>query len=109
MSKGLRWHAKTFIGSVAGAPRIGIIGSSNLTRPAADTSSPFNYEADVVLWYEDDKEINAVVSQQFANLDGSHEVIVTSYERGGPNGTLTLEERLGSLRDDIIRSSREVL
>ncbi|MEW5708893.1 MAG: hypothetical protein AB1830_08315 [Pseudomonadota bacterium] len=109
MLKGLRWHAKTFIGSIGGAPRIGIIGSSNLTRPAADTSHPFNYEADVVLWHEDDTEINAAVTQQFENLpDGSHEVIVTTYEQGGPNGAFTLQERLENLRKEILESSREV-
>jgi hypothetical protein len=109
MPKGLRWHAKTFIGSVKGVPRVGIIGSSNITRPAADTSTPFNYEADVVLWHEDDKEINATVTRQFENLrDGSHEVIVTTYESGGPNGQLTLEERLQSLREEIISSSKAV-
>ncbi len=109
MPKGLRWHAKTFIGSVGGTPRIGIIGSSNLTRPAADTSAPFNYEADVVLWYEDDTEIDSVVRQQIENLpNGSHEVLVTTYEQGGPNGSLSLEERLKNLRDEILESSREV-
>ena len=109
MPKGLRWHAKTFIGSVAGVPRIGIIGSSNLTRPAADTSKPFNYEADVVLWHEADTAIDKIVTSQFENTqDGSHEVIVTTYEQGGPNGPLSLQARLESLRNEIIESSRVV-
>lgn len=106
MPKGLRWHAKTFIGSVNSKPRIGIIGSSNLTARAAGTSTPFNYEADVVLWYDDDKEINAIISGQLANIDnGSHEVIVTPYEQGGLNGNLSLENRLKNLEDEIISSS----
>lgn len=109
MPKGLRWHAKTFIGSVSGSPRIAIIGSSNLTRPAADRTKPFNYEADVVLWYEGDVAINKIVTSQFENLpDGSHEVIVSTYEQGGYNGSLTLEDRLKSLREEIMESSRQI-
>jgi hypothetical protein len=83
MSKGLRWHAKTFVGSIKGKPRVGIVGSSNITRPAADVTTPFNYEADVVLWHADDSEVNAVMAAQVETQDGSHEVIVTSYEPGG--------------------------
>lgn len=105
--RGLRWHAKTFIGSIGGEPRIGIIGSSNLTRPAADTSKPFNYEADVVLWYESDNAIDKIVSQQIESKDGSHEVIVTTYEEGGLNGPLSLGDRLRSLRDEILNNSYE--
>jgi len=109
MPRGLRWHAKTFIGSVSGKPRIGIIGSSNLTPRAAGTRSPFNYEADVVLWHDDDKEIHAIISEQLANIDnGSHEVIVTTYEQGGLNGNLSIENRLKNLEDEIINSSNPV-
>lgn len=106
-AKGLRWHAKTFIGSVRGVPRVGIIGSSNMTRPAADTTAPFNYEADVVLWYEADAEINSVMSTQLANIDGDHGVIVTTYDQGGANGALSLGDRLKVLRDEILNTSTE--
>lgn len=47
---GMRWHAKVFIGSSAGRPNIGIVGSSNMTRNAFSTSVPFNNECDVFIW-----------------------------------------------------------
>lgn len=107
--KGLHWHAKTFIGNISGKPRVGIIGSSNLTRPAADTTQHFNFEADVVLWHEEDTEINNLINGLLENTDGgSQEVMITTYEQGGPNGRLSLEARLQSLRNEILEFSDEV-
>jgi hypothetical protein len=106
--KGLRWHAKVFVGSVQGVPCVAVVGSSNMTRPAADTTKPFNYEADVVLWDESFHDVNSAISGQIENIAGDHEVIVTTYEPGGANGSLTLEERLVSLRNEILGSSTEV-
>jgi hypothetical protein len=108
-TKTLRWHAKTFIGSINGKPRVGIIGSSNLTRPAAGKDIPFNYEADVVLWYESDREINRIVYNALDTLDRLSyerpEVIICSYEENGLNGNLTLEARLRSIQEEILESS----
>jgi hypothetical protein len=106
--KGLRWHAKVFIGSIAGSPRMGIIGSSNLTRPAAGTSTPFNYEADVVLWYASDTIVNTAVLEILEPLVQSGEVLVSSYDQDDPlNGGRSLEDHLTALQNEILSSSRE--
>ena len=101
--KGHRWHAKVFIGSINGTPRFGIVGSSNLTRPAADTSKPFNFEADAVLWYETDTAVHSAVIEQLEPLAGSGEVLLTTYNPSDVlNGNLSLEKQLQLLQDQVM-------
>jgi hypothetical protein len=100
--KGAKWHAKVFIGSIAGRPRFGIIGSSNLTRPAADLSSPFNYEADAVLWYESDAEINGLILEGLERLGAGH-VLVSTYSAEDPlNSGISLEHQLAAIEQEIL-------
>lgn len=51
-AKNRRWHAKVAIVLDQNVPLAGIIGSSNLTRPAfgVGTIPIFNHEADVLIW-----------------------------------------------------------
>lgn len=100
--KGAKWHAKVFVGSIGGRPRFGIVGSSNLTRPAAGLSSPFNYEADAVLWYESDSEVHACVMEGIELLGPGH-VLVTTYSQEDPlNNDLSLEAQLAAIEQDIL-------
>ena len=47
------WHAKVAIKLRGDVPVAGIIGSSNLTRPAyGEPFADYNYEADVVVWVD---------------------------------------------------------
>lgn len=101
--KGHRWHAKVFIGSINGRPRFGIVGSSNLTRPAADTSKPFNFEADAVFWYETDKEVHSAVIERLEPLARSGEVFLTTYNPTDTlNGNRSLEDQLQDLQNQVL-------
>lgn len=101
--KGHRWHAKVFIGSINDRPRFGIVGSSNLTRPAADTSKPFNFEADAVFWYETDTAANSAVVEQLEPLTRSGEVLLTTYNPSDVlNGNRNLEDQLQSLQNQVL-------
>ena len=57
----LPWHAKVFIYRQGDIPVLGIIGSSNMTSRAFGDATPFNYEADVVLWNSDIAEIDGLM------------------------------------------------
>lgn len=101
--KGHRWHAKVFIGSINGHPRFGIVGSSNLTRPAADTSKPFNFEADAVFWYETDTAVHSAVIEQLEPLALSGEVFLTTYNPSDAlNGDRSLEDQLQALQNHVL-------
>lgn len=104
--KGHRWHAKVFIGSIGNRPRFGIVGSSNLTRPAADTSKPFNFEADAVIWYEADKAVHSAVMEQLEPLAPSGQVLLTTYNPAEIlNANRSLEDQLQSLKDQVLRKN----
>jgi hypothetical protein len=101
--KGHRWHAKLFIGSINNRPRFGILGSSNLTRPAADISKPFNFEADAVFWYETDTAVHSTIIEQFQPLAQSGEILMTTYNPSEVfNSGRNLEEHLQSLQDQLL-------
>ncbi|MCF8811754.1 hypothetical protein KIP31_21110 [Xanthomonas campestris pv. campestris] len=100
--KGAKWHAKVFVGSIGGRPRFGIIGSSNLTRPAAGTTSPFNYEADAVMWHESDSEINGLILERLERLGPGH-VLVSTYAADDPlNAGISLEQQLAAVEQEIL-------
>ncbi len=97
--KGTKWHAKVFIALHGGVPRVGIIGSSNITRPAFSTTSPFNRECDVVLWSENTSSAPAL-DEAFENDDPSS-IIRAPYIQN-ENGNLTVEDRLLALYDEVL-------
>lgn len=100
----LKWHAKIFILKNNTNPVLGIIGSSNITRPAFSDDTPFNYEADIVLWSNEnriiDRMMKRIVEIIRQDTDDSHEVITTDYNPERNNG-LSIEDRLNRLNDEI--------
>lgn len=103
-TKRYHWHAKIFIASEGDAPRLGIVGSSNMTRNAFGNSGSWNYEADVVLWDSSSTAANQVMANVLEGIsnDSPHSIIVTSYNAEEPsNGNLSLQDRLRFLRDEI--------
>ncbi len=102
-AKGPKWHAKVFIGHIGGVPRFGIIGSSNLTRPAADTSKPFNFEADAVVWYESDLDVNAAVLEGLEPQARLGQVLMTKYDpQDILNNGRSVQDQLQALQDQIL-------
>ncbi|VVB84737.1 Uncharacterised protein [uncultured archaeon] len=100
----LKWHAKIFILKNNANPILGIIGSSNITRPAFSDNVPFNYEADIVLWSNGNVIIDSMM-RRIAEIirddtNYSHEVITTDYNPERNNG-LSIEDRLNRLNNEI--------
>jgi hypothetical protein len=96
---GTKWHAKVFIALRAGQPLLGVIGSSNITRPAFSSSIPFNRECDVIIWPEGsahDGLMNEALGQ------GNFEDVVRAPYIPDQNGGITVENRLRSLYDEIL-------
>ena len=94
------WHAKIFILKKDGKPIFGIVGSSNMTRPAFGTTAPFNFEADVVMWLDEYKELNTIINSTVNELNQSSEVIIADYDPT-KNFGLSIEQRLRQLNDDV--------
>lgn len=96
---GTKWHAKVFIALRGGQPLLGVIGSSNITRPAFSSSIPFNRECDVIIWPEGsahDGLMNEALGQ------GNFEDVVRAPYIPDQNGGITVESRLRSLYDEIL-------
>lgn len=101
-----RWHAKVFIAWEDGVPAFGIIGSSNMTRPAFGKSKPFNFEADVVMWDPACCGSSEFGARAFAERRPGHEFMVASYSDSRSNGELFVSDRLGNLAAQIMDESR---
>lgn len=103
---GNKWHAKVFIALKQGKPLLGIIGSSNITRPAFSSSAPFNRECDVIIWPEGatyDGLINETLGSE------NFEDIVRAPYSPDQNGGITVEARLLSLYSEILADDLEDL
>lgn len=96
---GLQWHAKVFIALKAGMPLLGVIGSSNITRPAFSTSLPFNRECDVILWPEGSPH-ESVITEAIGQ--GNFENVIRAPYIPDQNGDLTIEQRLRALYEEIL-------
>jgi hypothetical protein len=93
------WHAKAFLAANSNEDfKVGIIGSSNLTSRTFGLNLPFNYEADIVLWDNQDNTTNSVI-QAALETDGNadSDVILATYD-----GRISIPDRLGALYDQII-------
>lgn len=106
--KANRWHAKVFIAWESGAPAFAVIGSSNITRPAFDKSSPFNFECDVIIWNTSCAGAVAFAERQFGNVKADDGIIFANYEENGRNGPLSVSDRLAFLAAQIIKESKEI-
>ena len=100
---GLKWHAKVFILFKDKRPIFGIIGSSNITRNAFGSMSNFNYECDVMIWPDDNKEISNWMNEQTENIDFPYDIIKAPYI-AEMNSGITVQERLNKLAEEILSS-----
>lgn len=100
---GNRWHAKVFMLSTINGPILSVIGSSNMTRNAFSTSTPFNYECDVALWVPQAKGVSNIVNQVVS--DAMPEDIIRTVYSPSKNSGLTIKSRLTKLREEILTSS----
>lgn len=105
---GLHWHAKVFIYKNKSAPLFGIIGSSNMTRNAFSTSSPFNYESDVFLWEDTHSVLNPIMEQQLSEIEDPDEIIRAPYDPEMNKG-LSIPQRLIRLEKEIHSSKMKEL
>jgi hypothetical protein len=96
-----RWHAKIFVLRQTDDPILGIIGSSNITRNAFSDSTPFNYEADVILWLDSIQPLTSLIQGIVAEIrDDPHEVIVADYDPH-KNSDLSIDDRLKRLDTEM--------
>ena len=102
----MHWHAKVFIGSRAGVPQIGIVGSSNMTRPAFSVTKPFNNECDVFLW--DRKSPIGGLAAEFADRLGENIVIRAPFIPR-MNGGQSVADILSRIRDEVIGTGLDPL
>lgn len=101
--KSRRWHAKVFIVSTKKGPVFAAIGSSNMTRNAFSISTPFNYEADVLLWVPQATDVSRIVKETISSAEPT-EIIKAVYSTSKNSG-MTVKTRLTKLRQQIIESS----
>ena len=96
------WHAKVFLAKTRGAPMVGIVGSSNITRRAFGELKDFNYECDVVMWDESVPGINTAMETAIGDVDDVSDVIVTTYDTQHRANRQPLEARLLRLEAEIL-------
>lgn len=104
--RGMRWHAKVFIGSIGGVPNIGIVGSSNMTRNAFSTGTQFNNECDVFMW--DRKSPIAALAAELVDSLGEQVVIRAPY-LPRLNGGVRLPEMLRRVESDVLEGDLQEL
>ncbi len=70
VAKKKNWHAKIVLFISNGVPVAGIIGSSNLTKPAVNENyNFFNFECDVVIWTKK-RRLNKVFREEVPQQQG---------------------------------------
>ncbi len=95
------WHAKIFILRKIDNPILAIIGSSNITRNAFSDSTPYNYEADVIIWRSAVKPLTKLIKGIVAEInDDPHEVIVADYDPK-KNNDLSIGDKLKRLDTEM--------
>lgn len=93
-----RWHAKIFILSIKDENILGIIGSSNITRPAFDITQPYNKECDIILWNNAISKLNEIIEQSMKEYE-PEELIQSFYDE--EINKLSINDRLKKLKDEI--------
>lgn len=94
------WHAKTFILLKDRRPILGIIGSSNMTRPAFSSGGTFNYEADVVMWDDSIRGLDGIMSSVIEGNENPFGLIVTDYDPDKNKG-VSIADRLNGIIGEI--------
>ena len=98
------WHAKIFIAADTEGPQLGIIGSSNITSRAFAVFKQWNFEADVILWNDNNPAAKAIMAFLSEKTESKNQdnIFVSHYLQEDPaNQNLSLQERLLSLRNEI--------
>jgi hypothetical protein len=103
---GMRWHAKVFIGSKGGVPKIGIVGSSNMTRNAFSTGPRFNNECDVFIW--DRRDPIAGLADGIADSLGDQTLIRAPYVARMNRG-LSVSAMLTRVQDEVLSGDLQEL
>lgn len=94
------WHAKTFVLLKDNRPILGIIGSSNITRPAFSSGGTFNFEADVVMWDDSIRGIDRLISTTIESNENPFGLVVTDYDPDKNRG-VTIDDRLKGIVSEI--------
>lgn len=101
ISKSYHWHAKIFILKMDDKPILGIVGSSNMTKPAFGISGSFNFESDVFMWIDNNIKISNIMNTLVSDLGQfNDEIIIADYDVD-KNFGLTIEDRLKQLERGI--------
>ena len=81
-------------------PILGIIGSSNMTRPAFSSGGTFNYEADVVMWDDSIRGLDGIMSSVIEGNENPFGLIVTDYDPDKNKG-VSIADRLNGIIGEI--------
>lgn len=101
--KGGHWHAKILMVSTIRGPVLSAIGSSNMTRNAFASSTPFNYEADVVLWVPQALGVSSLINDVLRESNAA-DVVRAPYSAARNSG-ITVRQRLTQLRQEVLSSA----
>jgi hypothetical protein len=72
-----------------------------MTRNAFGLTTPFNYEADVILWLDEFTVLNSLISEILSEIQqASDEIIIADYDPE-KNFGLSIEDRLVRLNSEI--------
>lgn len=104
--RGMRWHAKVFIGSKGGVPNVGIVGSSNMTRNAFSIGPRFNNECDVFIW--DRRSPVASLAAEMADSLGDQIIIRAPYV-SRMNSGLSVSEMLTRIQSEVLEGDLQEL
>jgi hypothetical protein len=105
ITNNFHWHAKVYILKKQGEPIFGIIGSSNMTRNAFGHNSPFNFEADVVLWDSSNITINNLCQSQTEISGGDFDDIIYADYNTERNSGKDSMEKLKELEKEIMNTT----
>lgn len=110
-----RWHAKIFIARQGNQHRFAVIGSSNLTRNAFDTSAS-NNEADVLIWDDAHSETQQLAATTLAptlptpneNELEPPEVLISNYDPDDNRNSShdSMNDRLKKIWQEVITATQ---
>lgn len=101
---GSKWHAKIFILRRKEQNIFGIVGSSNITRPAFSLDPPFNHECDVYLWNKGKTALNKNI-QDLVKEYQSDDLIKSDY-KPEDNSSMSVHQKLEHLKKSIVNDEK---
>lgn len=100
--KGMKWHAKIFLLEKRGRCVLGIVGSSNVTRPAFGTTAPYNNECDIALWTRGAHNFGRWLDSAAREVNDEFSPVIRGSYSKRDNGSVSISERLHILRSEIL-------